>query len=59
MFAVYQKMAGKWNIYEVLPFDKLESEYTFNFSSLVTHLLELANRHLCHKFNGYLEWKEN
>lgn len=57
MFADYQKIAEKGNICEKLLFDKLVSEQNFNCSFLVTHLLELANRSLCHKLDGYLEWK--
>ena len=51
------RMAQKGNIYEKLLFDKLNSEQNLNCSFLVTHLLELANRSLCHKLDGYLEWK--
>lgn len=56
MCANYHKMAEKGNIYEKLLFDKLVSEQIkLHFSFLVTHLLKLANRNLCHELDGHLE----
>ena len=50
-------MTEKGIIYVKLLFDKLVSEQNFHCIFLVTHLLKLTNRGLCHKLDGYLECK--